>query len=85
MRFSKFDTSLGATQAIYLYEAPFHLLMARENPGRGPSMRNFLSGITKRGSCPMCLVYLQLGNGVGDDWLALFDYQIELPVLFSVA
>lgn len=46
MRFSKFDMSVGAAQAIYLYEAPFHL-MARENPGRGPPVRNLLLEITK--------------------------------------
>lgn len=48
-------------------------------------MRNALSGITKLGSCPMCPVYLQLDDWVGGYCFALFDYQIEVSILVSVA
>lgn len=49
MRFSKFDTSVDATQPIYVYEAPFHFLTASEDPGRAPPLMSLqvLAGITR--------------------------------------
>lgn len=50
MRFSKSDMSVDATQPVYLYEAPFHFLMASEDP----ALMNLQvpTGITRWGSLP---------------------------------
>lgn len=50
MRFSKFDTSVDATQPIYLYEAPFNFLVASEDPPLVNSQVH--TGITRWRSLP---------------------------------